>query len=58
MEEGDEDEEGFVVGDGYLSDDEGMREMDDDGEREGEGIPQDRVGRLGTCFPCPGLAFG
>jgi hypothetical protein len=33
-DEGDEDEEGFVVGDGYLSDDEGMR---DDEEPLGEG---------------------
>jgi hypothetical protein len=29
--EGEEDEEGFVVGDGYLSDDEGMRDADEDG---------------------------
>ncbi len=28
-EEVDEDEEGFVVGDGYLSDDEGMRDAED-----------------------------
>jgi hypothetical protein len=28
--EGEEDEEGFVVGDGYLSDDEGMRDADED----------------------------
>jgi hypothetical protein len=33
-DEGDEDEEGFVVGDGYLSDDEGMR--DDDGDAADE----------------------
>lgn len=38
-EEGaDEDEEGFVVGDGYLSDDEGMRDDDDNqGEAGGRG---------------------
>lgn len=28
-EEGEEDEEGFVVGDGYLSADEGMRDEDE-----------------------------
>lgn len=34
VEEGDDDEEGFVVGDGYLSDDEGL--MRDDDEPLGE----------------------
>jgi hypothetical protein len=47
--EGEEDEEGFVVGDGYLSDDEGMRDADEDAAA-GELKMLWVINRYGSCI--------